>query len=179
VSSDDDRAKWAFLYAAPRKDARHPLILQLSRNLWASAAATVPAVNGSQSIDEITRRFLHLVHAVARDWIEQKIDSLRVGHEDIAGFTRPPKPDDAVDAVIRGVDDCDAKARVFVALCLAGGIAAEMVPHWDGDYLRHVSAKAGLRGKWVSVELTLARAKLGDDGPHVPKEVETGRWATT
>lgn len=178
MTDDDDRRKWAFLSNAPKNDARHPTIARLARDLWDASSATVPTVHGSKSIDEITRRFLYLAHAVARDWIVQKTDTVRVGHEDIAGFTRPPTHDDAVDAVVRGVDDCDAKARVFVALCLAAGVPAEMVPHWDGEYLRHVSARAGLKGAWFPVELTLSRARLGEQGTSVPKE-QNGRWLTS
>jgi len=125
--------------------------------------------------DRNARIFLHLAHALARDGIRYRRDIERVGAEDIAGLTRPENQNDPVDALLRGEDDCDAKARLFVAVCLAAGRPARMVDWWrrtahGTEMLAHVSAEAFLDRRWLPVELTLARARLGDRGNDVPRE---------
>lgn len=158
--------KWNFLSHAPANDARHHKIAEIAKHLWRAAS-------GNQT------RFATLAQCVARDWIKQVTDSVRIGREDIAGLTREPTPDDAVDALRRGVDDCDAKARLFVALCLAVGVPAEVVGWWSkGDVpdLVHVSARCYLAHSWVPVELTLSRARLGELGTNVPFEKGTHEW---
>lgn len=167
-----DLEKWEFLRTAPVRDARNPRVRELARDLWRAC------VTSTMDPTRRARRFIQLAHTVARDWIHQVVDSERVGGEDIAGFTRPENSDDAVDALERGVDDCDAKARLFVALCELVGIRAEVMPQWQGDALAHVYARAYVDGSWQPVELTLARALLGDYGADVPKE-QNGQWRLT
>jgi transglutaminase-like putative cysteine protease len=116
-----------------------------------------------------------------------------VGREDIAGFTRPSRTGDALEALERGSDDCDAKARLFVALCLARGFRAQLMPVWrcrDGrltfaaapemptDELAHVYGAVWMLGAWHWAETTLARACLGDHPLAVPKE-KSGQWKNT
>jgi transglutaminase-like putative cysteine protease len=175
-----DQEKWHFLRDVPQTDRWHPLIKRLSRDLMDAA-------------QKDTRRFAFLAHTVARDWIRQESDTERTGGEDIAGLTRSPSIDDAVDALLRGTDDCDAKARLFVAICLAAGISAEVVPYWrrvdgtthhepygrDGEQLYHVAARVFLGGKWLPVELTLSRARLGEPGEIVPVEPGSKNWLKT
>lgn len=158
--------KWAFLRDAPAGDARNPVIRELARNLMAAAFGN-------------PWRFATLAQSVARDWIKQVTDTVRVGREDIAGLTRDPKPDDAIDALKRGVDDCDAKARLFVALCLAADVPARMVGWWTRSEvpdLAHVSAEVNLGGRWRPIELTLSRARLDEVGTDVPVEKKDGKW---
>lgn len=169
-----DEQKWMFLHQAPHRDALNPEIKRLSRLLWDAA-------------DRNLRRFAELCHTVARDWIHQLPDTDRLGREDISGFTREPMPDDAIDALQRGFDDCDAKARLFVALCIASGQNARMVPYWRGadgkltpwgtdrGKLDHVAAELFYNGRWIPVETTLARARLGETGDQVPKDAN-GKW---
>jgi len=169
----NDEQKWEFLFHVPSRDTEHPRIQQLATTLRIAA--------GSNNI-----RFAQLAMTVARDWIRQTSDVNRTGGEDIAGLTRNPTDDDAVDALRRGEDDCDAKARLFVALCLAGGLDATMVPRWNmvpvadgtpnGRTLTHVSAQVKINDRWWPVELTLSRARLGEVGETVPREIETKRW---
>jgi hypothetical protein len=52
-----------------------------------------------------------------------------------------------------------------------------MVPRWTGDALTHVSAEVRLDSGWMPVELTLARARVGDVAEDVPVELSTGQWA--
>lgn len=161
--------KWAFLRDAPSGDAHNPMLRRLAGHLWAA------------SFDN-PWKFATLAQTVARDWIKQVTDTVRIGREDIAGLTRMPQPDDAVDALVRGVDDCDAKARLFVALCRAVGLAANVVPWWtktEPPDLAHVSAEVLLGSKWRPVELTLSRARLDELGTDVPFEKKDGKWKLT
>ena len=154
----DEYAKWAYLHARPPLDALDRRIQARACALWA-AAGERPAA------------FVHLAAALARDAIHFQTDTARVGSEHLGH---------PADALERGTDDCDAKARLFVALCLAVGLRAELVPRWtpDGQRLQHVYAAVQLAGRWQPVELTLSRARVGDEPLSVPKEA-SGTWRTT
>lgn len=169
-----EERKWEFLQRAPERDARNPGLRQVARHLLVAAGGR-----------HRHRVFAHLAHALCRDGIRYRSDTARTGAEDIAGLTRDPQQGDALDAWHRGEDDCDGKARLFCALCLAVGLQARMVDHWkptaheDGaERLAHVSAEVSLDGRWLPVELTLARARLGERGEEVPKE-RNGQWLTS
>lgn len=159
-----DRKKWAFLERAPEHDALDPGLQDVARALW-RASLCRPLV------------FAHLVHALARDGIRYQTDTKRTGGEDIAGFTR--RQSYPLEPLERGTDDCDAKARLFVALCRAVGLRARMVPRWDGETLRHVSAAVTIDGKELAAETILARARLGETAEQVPEEKGTHRWRYT
>lgn len=159
----DDRKKWEFLARAPERDARDPELVRIARFLWFAALGK-------------PWPFAHLCAALARDGIRYERDVARTGGEDIAGFTRGYRS--PLEALRRGVDDCDAKARLFVALCRACRLRARMVPLWRGDELQHVSAEVFLDGEWQPVELTLARARVGDAPRDVPTEKD-GTWLRT
>lgn len=160
-----DRLKWLRLSALPDRDAQSEGVQHLARLLREVAAGN-------------TRLFVQLCQCVARDGIRFRSDVARVGGEDIAGITRPYNPD-ALEALERGEDDCDAKARLLVALLLAGGLGARMVPWWgnQSDELDHVSVECMLGGRWIHLETILSRARLGDEPQSVPVEVTTGKWA--
>lgn len=160
-----DRQKWDHLERVPREDQRHPGIVRLAALLLELGAGD-------------RRRALILAHAVAGRGIRYQLDTPRTGGEDVAGFTRPPTPDDPIDAWRRGVDDCDAKARLFVALALALGFRARMRAIWAGERLAHVYAEVDRGAGWEPVETTLARAVIGDAPRAVPKE-GSGKWLET
>ena len=161
-----DQEKWRYLERAPELDKSDPRVAALARNLWEAA-------------DADPRAFAELAHAYCRDVVLYMVDSEQFGEEDIAPAGK------LGDVIVRLVDDCDAKARLFVALCLAVHLEAEMVPHWQGGILAHVSARLKVSGKWstrlhfsgkwLPVELTLARARLGETPHDVPHDV-TGHW---
>lgn len=153
----DDRAKWRFLEAVPREDATNAGIRYVAKTLWLAAFRR-------------PRTFAVLAAALARDGIRYQLDTDRVGDEELGH---------PFEALWRGVDDCDAKSRLFCALCLAIGIPCKMVPGWRGERLQHVSAAVELDGKWEPVELTLARARIGDTPATVPREKATGKWKRT
>lgn len=151
----NDQQKWNWLQQAPFEDMKALPIRVIASALW-TAALRRPVL------------FAHLAAAMARDGIKYQIDSERVGREDLGH---------PLEALYRGVDDCDSKSRLFVALCLSAGLKAEMQPLWRGSMLQHVYARVRLNGKWLPVELTLSRARIGDLPKDIPKEERTGKWA--
>lgn len=161
LMTDDE--KWARLQAATAEDSRNPTIRVMAKRIWELA--------NSRSMV-----FLKLALAVARDGITYESDIKQFGDEDIAGVTRPPEKNDAVDAYLRGFDDCDAKARLFVALCLAAGFEARLWPLWKKGALSHVAGEVYWDNRWIHAETILARARLGEMHTDVPVEKKTGKW---
>jgi transglutaminase-like putative cysteine protease len=166
-----EQKKWAFLQAVPSRDAQNPRLVRVAQCLWEATSLCPRRVYA----------FGCLALAIARDAIRFESDVKRTGAEDIAGLTRTPAESDAIDALERGSDDCDAKARLFVALCLAMGVQGRMAPIWKrdekGPYLAHVFGEALIEGRWMYAETTLSRARLGDYPTSVPKETLTHVWA--
>lgn len=157
-----DRVKWARLNALSDRDARAPEMKTIAEILQRVARGEPD-------------RFVALALAVARDTVRYVSDTARTGGEDIAGITRPYES--PFEVLQRGADDCDGKARLVVAILLAGGATARLVPWWDritGD-LAHVSAEVFRGGKWLHLEAILARARVGETPDQVPTEA-SGEW---
>lgn len=152
-----DLEKWHWLEGAPARDAQDVRLRYIARCLWLGALKR-PTL------------FAQLALAIARDGIRYELDTARVGGEDL---------DHPFAALWRGVDDCDAKSRLFCALCIAAGLPARMVDHWRGGQLVHVNAAVRIGGRWLPAETTLSRARLGEVPADVPKEKETGQWRQT
>jgi transglutaminase-like putative cysteine protease len=159
----DSQHKWKLLQEMPAIDSKNPLLRKMADLCW--------ELSGRRPM-----RFFKLALAVARDGIDFESDIKQFGHEDIAGVTRHPEPNDALDAYQRGHDDCDAKARLFVALCLAKGFNARLWPLWKEGELAHVAGEVEYAGKWIHAETILSRARLGEMHTDVPKEPTTGKW---
>lgn len=157
-----DAEKWQLLQEMPVIDSRNPKLKRMADLLW-------------ELSQEKPIRFFKLALAVARDGIVYESDIKQFGHEDIAGVTRPPELNDAIDAYTRGHDDCDAKARLFVALCLAAGFNARLWPLWKHGILQHVAGEVEYGKRWIHAETILARAQLGEMHTNVPKETN-GNW---
>ena len=172
-TSEYERKKWFFLKNAPKKDAEFPRIR-------VRAGAILVALNRTPWLHY---NFACVALSICQDCIVYKLDTDRVGREQIDGFTDSEADPDT--PLIRGFDDCDGKARLFVALCLAAGIPSEMVPRWDVESgrLAHVYARAYVaapesdRHGWWLAETILRRARLGDVAEQVPVEPETGKWS--
>lgn len=158
-----DEHKWKLLQDICIADSKEPKLIKMSKLIWALAMSN-------------PIRFFKLAFAVARDGIEYESDIKQFGHEDIIGVTRPPEPNEALEAYIRGHDDCDAKARLFVALCLAAGFNARLWPLWKHGTLQHVAAEVEWQGRWIHAETILSRARLGEMHTDVPKEISNGKW---
>lgn len=167
----EEQRKWAFLASVPAVDAQDPE-LQMVAGYLGAVAALSPHPDWS---------FANLALALVRDCIAYQLDNERVGREQIDGYTDPYVS--PLRPLRDGVDDCDAKARMFVALCLARGLRAQMVDRWTGIRLSHVHAVVWLKGpraaapRWWFAETILKRARLGDVAENVPKELETGKWS--
>lgn len=167
-----EAAKLRALQELAALDAEHPHTREAARTLR-DLVANQLGVGGVRG----DRLFALLCHAIARDGVPYRSDTQRTGGEDIAGLTRPPEHPFAV--LRREGDDCDAKARLFVALCRAGGLQAEVIPLWKGGALQHVFSRVRLGPVWESAELTLSRARLGDEPQTVPYEKNKNDWART
>lgn len=159
--SPKELRKWQELRGAQEKDFKSPLMQRLGHYLSLLC-------NGND------QRVAALAMAMARDCVAYESDIARVGAEDL---------DNPDNVWRRGVDDCDGKARLFVALCRAADVRAELVPKWQSDplikdelWLQHVSARALVNGQWQPAELTLKRAQLGEAPSDVPKETGDGKW---
>lgn len=124
--------------------------------------------------------FANIAMCLARDCIVYQRDTDRVGREQIDGYTDPYIS--PLAPFSRGYDDCDAKARFFVDLCLCRGLQAEMVPRARARKLAHVYGQVLLRGpgqkspRWFLAETILGRARLGEIAERVPREIDTGKW---
>lgn len=160
--------KWRALRAAPKGDVESAQCRELAEALGL-AVSTLPE-------HRRLRAYVLLALACARDCVRYETDIERTGAEHLGS---PFEVDGDEGAWSRGRDDCDAKARMFVALCLRAGIPAVMMALWEGDRLAHVYARVQLDGEWLPVELTLARAQLGESPQAVPREPATGQWLHT
>lgn len=170
VNVNEEIRKWEFLASAPASDAKTPEIQSIAQALWLVARRS-PWPEWC---------FAQLALALARDCVLYQLDTDRVGREQIDGYTDPQGPADII--LTRGVDDCDGKARLFVAVCLAGGLPANMVPRWTGPVLSHVYAACSVKGprdraaRNYFAETILRRAILGEKSDQVPREPDTGKW---
>lgn len=165
-------ARWLFLKDAPTEDAWSEKLVEVANGLRQAAE-----VWGRSSVRRTCLTFAQLALALTQRELLYA-DDLGTG-EDIRGFTRPnTSPMETVD---KGGDDCDEKARLFVALCLAAGIGARMVGWWSkAGTFDHVSAEILVPGEaggteWIHAETIIKRAMLGEMADAVPREAD-GRW---
>lgn len=126
---------------------------------------------------------LEQLHRWVRDSVKYKHDP--GGREQFA---------DAETVLERRFDDCDGKARVFVAIATALGelrptwaIEAEIVPHWRAGHFVHVSARARWRGSryhvranpqgYVPSDPIVGGLEFGQD-PEEARDPRTGKIPT-
>ena len=86
-------------------------------------------------------------------------------------YVRDPKRellDSGPAALVRGFGDCDCKARLFVALCLALGIEADLDPVFQGSEFPHVRAKVRLFGVWLRCDPCIINSDVGMIGTSRP-----------
>jgi transglutaminase-like putative cysteine protease len=79
-------------------------------------------------------------------------------------YVRDPKREVLEDSTVtlsRGFGDCDAKSRVFIALCLASGIAARSFPVRPEADFPHVLAEVYWRGAWRRADPTILNSEIG------------------
>lgn len=145
----DDAAKARWLAAAARLDAADPRIVEL-------AHAIAPR---ELSRPEAAERLF----AWVRDRIAYRPDRAPDGE-------RREVLADAWTVAARRWDDCDGKARLFVALALARGLPAEIVPVWRRGEFAHVAARVDRGTGWESADPTMRRAWIGALPEDVPRD---------
>lgn len=172
----DEWERWEFLRDSPLKDANTKELQRAAGVIGQGTFLWIPGPPNRRA-----RAFAEVALALCQRELKYRSDTDEFAkEEDIRGFTRTD--DGPLAAVARGADDCDEKARLFVALCLAVGLSARMVPWWHPVNLTldHVSAEVLLEeegggASWVHAECILRRAQLGEMADDVPREAN-GKW---
>lgn len=169
-ASPTQKARW--LDAACSLDAADPRVRALSRRFVESAKQRAKAPTPWQQV------FAEDVFRFVRDSIDYRRDP--GGREQFA---------DAATILFRtGADDCDGKARTFVALIRAGGPTVEArirpVMNERGDFV-HVQAETRWPGSkndprtqangWILAELILRDVALGQDPDTAPRDAHGKR----
>jgi transglutaminase-like putative cysteine protease len=171
-AAPDQKRKLKSIQKLAKFDSTTPEVRELARKLWVVAEYATP--------NRPERTMIHLATAIAKSAITYASDTVRTGGEDIAGYTRPWES--PMLGLRRGTEDCDGKARLWVALLLAVGLEAEVRPVWRNEgneqILQHVFGEVKLDGQWLQQELTLARSVLGEQPLDVPVE-DSGEWLRT
>ena len=157
-----DVRKLNFMRAGSRRDARRRPIVELATRLVRSCR---PDAWGCMARE---------IHLFCQNAIRYQHDPDLVERLEPAELT-----------LELGVGDCDAKARLAVALARALGIEAKVWPIWKGPTLAHVVAGYRWPGSrsfpgarsdgWVIGDSTVKGAALGQSPLSVPLNRETGR----
>jgi hypothetical protein len=154
-------AKAAYMAAAARHDAHDPAVLA-----WARAFAGLPRPHREEAILRFAQRCIRYERDPA--WYDR--GGQRHGIELL---------DSSTVALQRGYGDCDVKARLFVALCLATGVRAEIEPVFRGENgFPHVRARVlGPDGRrWQTADPTIINSTIGKLPRHpltaFPREAE-------
>jgi hypothetical protein len=140
----EDKAR--YMADAARHDANDPVI-----HWWALAFRALPRPERERAI----LRFCQRCFRYERDpaWFDK--DGNRHGVELL---------DSSAVGFQRGYGDCDLKARVFVALCLAADVPAEIEPVFRGeDGFPHVRARVlDVDGsRWETADPTVVNSSIG------------------
>ena len=132
----DNREKARYMTDEAIKDAQHPRVKQ-----WAQEFHKLPA--GAARAAAILR------------FCQYSIDYVRDPGEEVL---------ESADVVLlRGYGDCDAKQRVFVALCTACGLASRALPVFRGlnaERFPHVLAEVLLDGRWYRADPTILNSLI-------------------
>ncbi len=148
-SSLEEKARW--LDAAASLDANLKIVRDLAQRY-------AGAVNPNEH-----ERLARGLHQFVRDGVRYVHDP---GHEEFA---------DSGVILRRGFDDCDGKARLFVALCRVVGLEARIRPVFRAHPNRFVHVQAEVRWPgsqsvkgaaadgWILAELILKGCELGQD----------------
>ncbi len=149
----DREAKANYMSKAARHDAEDPILLG-----WARQFNLLPVDKCAGAILRFVQRCIRYERDPA--WFDAQ--GTRHGIELL---------DSAAVGLHRGYGDCDLKARLFVALCLACGVAAEIEPVFTGEngfphvrarVLSETSETAGER--WETADPTIVNSTIG----HLP-----------
>ncbi|MDC0740973.1 transglutaminase-like domain-containing protein [Polyangium mundeleinium] len=78
-------------------------------------------------------------------------------------YVRDPRREvleDSAVTLLRGYGDCDAKARVFVALCRASGVPAREHCVRPAQDFPHILAEVWVNGRWRRVDPTILNSSI-------------------
>jgi transglutaminase-like putative cysteine protease len=82
-------------------------------------------------------------------------------------YVRDPRREvleDSAVTLLRGYGDCDAKTRVFVALCRASGLQAREKPVRPAYDFPHILAEVYVNGRWRPADPTILNSTID----HIP-----------
>ena len=154
----DREAKAKYMSKAARHDAEDPILLG-----WARQFNRLPVDKRAAAILRFVQRCIRYERDPA--WFDRQ--GTRHGIELL---------DSAAVRINRGYGDCDLKARLFVALCIASGVVADIEPVFTGDtgfphvrarVLRETTETAGER--WETADPTRVNSTIG----HLPRKALT------
>jgi len=161
----EDKAR--YMAEAAKHDAEDPAIRAWARHFQACCARAGVAL--AAAILHFCQRDIRYERDPA--WFED--DGTRHGIELL---------DSSAVGLNRGYGDCDLKARMFVALCLAAGVPAEIEPVFKGENgFPHVRARvlspSGETGgsTWETADPTIVNSQIG----RLPKHALTAFPAET
>lgn len=83
---------------------------------------------------------------------QYNIDYVRDPHREVL--------EDSAVTLLRGYGDCDAKARVFVALCRASGVVARELPIRPEYDFPHILAEVFVGGRWRRADPTILNSSI-------------------
>jgi hypothetical protein len=149
-------AKAAYMARAAEDDAGDPIVRD-----WARQFMPLPEERRAEAI----LRFCQDCVRYERDPAWHDVEGNRHGIELL---------DSSSVCLHRGYGDCDAKARLFVALCLACGLRAAIEPVFRGkEGFPHVRARvlvesreAGAPPAWEVADPTIVNSSIGYLPPH-------------
>ena len=144
-------AKAQYMAEAALRDARDPAVIS-----WAHQFMALPPEQRAAAI----LRFCQLGLRYQRDpaWHDQAGN--RHGIEVL---------DSSAVLLFRGYGDCDAKTRLFLALCKACGVPARLDPVFRGaEGFPHVRAEVldETTGRWLIADPSIANSTIGHLPPH-------------
>ena len=144
-------AKAQYMAEAAERDARDPAVVS-----WAQQFIRLPKEERAAAI----LRYCQLALRYERDpaWYDQAGN--RHGIEVL---------DSSAVLLWRGYGDCDAKTRLFLALCKACGVAARLAPVFTGtDGFPHVRAEVldEKTGRWLIADPSIVNSSIGHLPPH-------------
>ena len=158
INFADREAKAKYMGEAARHDAKDPILLS-----WARQFEGLPSEARAAAILRFVQRCIRYERDPA--WFDA--EGTRHGIELL---------DSAAVGLHRGYGDCDLKARMFVALCLACGVAAEVEPVFTGENgFPHVRARVLTESsetgaeRWETADPTIVNSTIG----HLPRKALT------
>lgn len=154
ITFPNKEAKAAFMTTQAIRDAASPEVQR-----WAAVFRARPPHERAAAILQFVQT-LEYVRDPGSEWLE-----------------------DASVSLLRGWGDCDAKERIFVALCTACGLPAVADPVFRGEQFPHVAARVALPEqtpagrwtlRWYKTDPTIQNSTIGWIPPY--RYAQTNHW---